>query len=179
MSFFTFLWGDIMKIGVCIGSYDPPTIAHLDIIHRSFQLFDKIVVGIGINTNKKPLFTPGEREQLIRESMKDDRIEVKTFNCLAVDFARQEGACAIIRGIRNSTDYEWEHQLTYINARICPEIGHIYLMANEKDHFISSSVVKELWAYGQQYKLMVPDVVFNAMEKRREQRNHSGGVVLC
>src|SRR6266568_3530638 len=147
------------RVGVYLGSFNPPTLAHIDVLFRSLKLFDRVVVGIGVNAQKTPLFSLEEREQLLRASIHNDRVVIKSFNCLAVDFARQEGACAIIRGIRNTTDFEMEYQLTHINARISPDIEHIYLMANEKDHFVSSSVVKELWSYGQHYKTMVPEVV--------------------
>lgn len=160
-------------IGLYPGSFDPLTNGHIDIINRSRRLFDRLIVGIGIHNKKAPLFTLREREELIHLSMNHTsvpfpgEIEVMPFTNLVVEFAHDLGAQFIIRGLRNNIDFEYEFAFTHINSKIDPQIEHIYFMSNEKDHFVSSSIVKELWSFGKNYRTMVPDPVFRALEDKR------------
>jgi len=168
-----------MKIAVYPGSFDPLTNGHIDIIRRALRLFDKVIIGIGIHGKKTPLFTAEERDALIWNSIThieriglipagdSERIKVVPFQKLVIDFAKDMGAQFIIRGIRNNIDFEYEFAFAHINTRMTPEIEHVYFMAGEKDHFVSSSIVKELWAFGSRYENMVPEPVFKALENKR------------
>lgn len=168
-----------MRIAVYPGSFDPLTNGHIDIIRRSLTLFDEVIVGIGIHGKKTPLFSPDERDDLIRRSIRSichmglistedaQRIRIAPFENLVIDFAKEMGARFIIRGIRNNVDFEYEFAFAHINTRMTPEIEHVYFMAGEKDHFVSSSIVKELWTFGNKYETMVPEPVFKALENKR------------
>lgn len=169
-----------MKTGLYPGSFDPLTNGHVDIIKRGLRIFDKVIIGIGVHNKKAALFTLEERESLIRESLRNaittapdstctawGTLEVRPFTNLVVEFAQDVGAQFIIRGIRNNVDFEYEFALAHINTRMAPEIEHVYFMSGEPDHFISSSIVKELWSFGSHYRTMVPEPVFRALENKR------------
>ena len=161
------------------GSFDPLTNGHVDIIRRGLRAFDRVVIGIGIHNKKTPLFTLAEREDLIRQSIngleyvgllsKEDveRVKICPFQNLVIEFAQEVGAEFIIRGIRNNVDFEAEFAFAHINTRMLPTIEHIYFMSSEPDHFVSSSVVKELWSFGNNYRTMVPEPVYKALELKR------------
>lgn len=169
-----------MRKAVYVGSFDPITLGHVDIIKRGLKIFDRIVIGVGKNSNKKSLFSPEDRLKLIKQTIfgyieeKDwSKVGTEIFNCLAVDFAKTMNAQAVIRGIRNNPDFEAEFAFAHVNMRVAPEIEHIYLMASEEDHFVSSSIVKELSFYGTEYRGMVPEPVFNEIEKRKKEHEQS------
>lgn len=161
------------------GSFDPLTNGHLDLICRSLRVFDKVVIGIGVHNKKAPLFSLEEREALIHASINhvehlgliseedSERIKVVPFTNLVVEFAQDVGAQFIIRGIRNNVDFEYEFAFAHINTGMAPDIEHIYFMSGQPDHFVSSSIVKELWSFGKRYKSMVPEPVFTALENKR------------
>jgi pantetheine-phosphate adenylyltransferase len=171
---------NMKKIGLYPTSADPITNGHIEIIHRSLNLFDEIIIGIGVHNKKIPLFSLEEREELIRQSIvhyervgffseeETERIKICSFKNLVVEFAEEIKADFIIRGIRNVTDYEYEYQFFHVNTRIEPTIEHIYFMSGEEDHFISSSIVKELWSFGNDnYRTMVPEPVYNALKIKK------------
>lgn len=169
-----------MKIAIYPGSFNPPTLGHVDIIRRGLRAFDKVIIGIGVHNKKVPLFSLEEREHLIYQSIRqlipsDDarRLDVRPFTNLVVEFAQDVGAQFIIRGIRNNIDFEYEFAFSHVNTRIAPEIEHIYFMSGEPDHFISSSIVKELWSFGSNYRTMVPEPVFEALENKRRTHERS------
>lgn len=162
------------KIGVYAGSFDPITNGHLDIIRRSAKLFDTVVIGIGANSKKNPLFTFDERKDMIEKSIIDTMPEVnnfivESFDGLLVNFVKQHGAMAIIRGLRNGVDFEYEFAFAHINTRMAPDIEHVYFMTSEKDHFVSSSVVKEIWSLNGNYNSMVPYRVSMGLEGKRSK----------
>jgi pantetheine-phosphate adenylyltransferase len=158
-----------MKIGVYPGSFDPITNGHLDVIKRSAAIFDKVVVGILINQNKKPMFTLEERVAIIKEVTKDmDNIEVKAFSGLVVEFAKEEGASVLIRGIRNSTDFEYELQMAQINQDIDDQIDTLFFATNPKFSYISSSAVKELFMFHQKIDQYVPEYVVRKLEEKEK-----------
>jgi len=138
------------KIGIYPGTFDPITNGHADIIGRAARLLDKLVVGVAINPSKGPIFTIDERVELVREEIKHlgngvgDRIEVRPFTGLLINFARDVDATVIIRGLRAVSDFDYEFQMASMNAKMAEDIETVCLMASDKYHFIASSLVKEI-----------------------------------
>ncbi len=138
------------KIGIYPGTFDPITNGHADIIGRAARLLDKLVVGVAINPGKGPIFTIDERVELVREEIKHlgngvgDRIEVRPFTGLLINFARDVDATVIIRGLRAVSDFDYEFQMASMNAKMAEDIETVCLMASDKYHFIASSLVKEI-----------------------------------
>jgi pantetheine-phosphate adenylyltransferase len=142
-----------MRRAIYPGSFDPITNGHLDIIGRSCKLFDEIVIAVLDNPDKNPLFSVEQRCAMIREvlpSIRHDGCEigVEHFAGLTVDFAREKQARAIVRGIRAISDYEYELQMASMNRRLGPELETVFLMAAEKYSFVSSKLVKQVFALG-------------------------------
>lgn len=138
-----------MRIAIYPGSFDPVTNGHTDIIRRAAGMFDKLIVGILNNSSKSPLFSVEERMEILRMVCADfDNVEVKTFGGLLVDFAHQENAKVIVRGLRAVTDFEYELQLAQTNRVVSPDVDTIFLTTNLKYSYLSSSIVKEIASYG-------------------------------
>jgi pantetheine-phosphate adenylyltransferase len=134
---------------VYVGSFDPPTLGHRDIIARGAGLFRRVTVGIGINPDKTPLFSPAERLSLMREIVAPwEHVEVECFEGLAVDFVRQRGASVMLRGMRTLTDIEAEFTLTLANRSLAPDIETVFLMAGEQYTSISSTLIKQIAGMG-------------------------------
>lgn len=130
---------------VYVGSFDPLTLGHLDIIQRAARLFEHLTVGIGINPDKTPLFTPEERLAMAREVLQSIRnVSIQTFSGLTVDFVRQCGAGVMVRGIRTLSDIEAEFTMTLANRALDSEIETVFLMAGERFSHISSSLIKQI-----------------------------------
>jgi len=155
------------SVAVYPGSFDPITNGHLDLIERGAKLFDRLIIAILRNEDKEPLFTVEERMEMLREVVRDyPNVEVATFNGLLVDFARQNGANAIIRGIRAISDYEYELQMALMNRRLCPSVETVFLMAGEAYSFISSRLVKQVIALGGNITGLVPPSVAVRLKDR-------------
>lgn len=155
------------SIAVCPGSFDPITFGHLDIISRGAKVFDQVYVSILNNSSKKPLFTVEERIQLIREVTKDiPNVKVDSFHGLLVDYAKEIGANAIIRGLRAVSDFEYEMQLTSMNRFLNHEIETFYIMTNNQYSFLSSSIVKEVAQYSGNISELVPPIVEQALQAK-------------
>ena len=138
-----------MKKAIYPGTFDPITLGHMDIIRRSSEIFDEIVVGVLINRTKKPMFTPEERVEMIRHEVRDlKNVTVKSFDGLLVDFARSENIRAVIRGLRAVTDFEYELQMSQTNKVIAPEVDTIFMTASLEYAYLSSSIVREVASYG-------------------------------
>ena len=138
-----------MKNAIYPGSFDPVTLGHIDIIRRSAELFDHLIIAVLNNSAKKPLFTVEERVHMLKEVTKDiPNTEVLSFGGLTVEFARECGAHALVRGLRAVTDFEYELQLAQLNRVIAPEIDTVFLTTNLKYAYLGSSSVKEVAAYG-------------------------------
>ena len=131
------------------GSFDPITYGHIDVIKRASLLVDKLIVGVLVNNEKKPMFTLEERVSMIRDAVKDiPNVEVKAFTGLTVDFAKEEHARFIVRGLRAVTDFEYELQLSHTNKKIAPQVDTVFLMTSLEYTYLSSSLVKEVASYG-------------------------------
>jgi pantetheine-phosphate adenylyltransferase len=142
------------------GTFDPPTNGHLDLIARGSKLFEELTVAILNNPVKNPLFTVEERVEMLKESTKQlGNVSVATFEGLMVDFARQQGATAVLRGIRAITDYEYEFQMALMNRRLAPEIETVFLQPAGRYSFVSSRLVKEVVSFGGKVDGLVPSNV--------------------
>jgi|UniRef100_A0A7C4TI02 pantetheine-phosphate adenylyltransferase len=155
-----------MKKAVYAGTFDPITYGHIDVINRAIKIFDRIIIGVS-DRPKKTLFTLEERIAMIDEIFKnEERIMVKGFSCLLVDFAKSVSATTIIRGIRAVSDFDYEFQLALMNRKLNPEIETLFLMPSENYIFISSSLVKEIASLGGDVSKLVPPVVKRRLEKK-------------
>ena len=155
-----------MKTAIYPGSFDPVTLGHFDIIKRSSEIFDQVIVGVLCNNAKSPLFS--------EEVTKDiPNVEVQSFDGLLVDFMRQNHAKVIVRGLRAITDFEYELQLAQMNRVIAPEIDTLFLTTNLKYAYLSSSTVKEVAAYGGDISNFVTPYVADEVHKRLRERQGS------
>ena len=147
---------------VCPGSYDPVTFGHLDIIGRAANVFDNVVVGV-VNQpvrKKQTVFSADERVAFIEaEVAEHGNVQVKPFDTLLVDFARENGARAIVKGLRAISDFEYEFEMNQLNRKMAPDIESVYLMSAPQFSFLSSSGVKELAMFGGDINGLVPDPV--------------------
>lgn len=158
--------------GVYPGTFDPPTAGHLDIIGRALKIVDRLVIGVAVNIGKGPLFTLDERVDLVRESLKElgdggiDRVDVRPFDSLLMHFTVACGATVIVRGLRAVSDFEYEFQMTGMNARLNDEVETVFLMASEGTQFVSSRLVKEICGLGGDVSAFVPQYVNDALVAR-------------
>lgn len=147
------------------GTFDPPTLGHIDIIRRSAPMFERLVVCIGINPKKSTLFSVDERTELLKQAAADlPNVDVDSCHGLLVDYCRCIKAKVIVRGLRTSADFEYESQLALANRALAPEIETIFLLADPEKAFISSSAVKEIAFFGRDVSSFVPDCVALAMK---------------
>ena len=159
------------KIAIVPGSFDPITYGHIDIIKRSAQLFDEVIVAILVNPDKKYLFTLEEREEMINESIKGfNNVKVDSFSGLSVNYAKKVNSTVIVRGLRAVSDFEYEMQLTFMNKALDDNIETFYMMANKQYSFISSSIVKGVSGFGADLSKFVPKHVEERLEKKVKER---------
>ncbi len=157
------------KIAICPGSFDPITYGHLDIIQRGAKVFDEVFVGVLHNSAKKSLFTLEERVNLIEEATAHiPNVKVESFQGLTVDYAKSKNACAMIRGLRAVTDFEYEMQITSMNRVLDDGIETFFIMTNNQYSFLSSSIVKEVAKYGGNISELVPKSVQEALERKMQ-----------
>lgn len=147
------------KIAVYPGSFDPATYGHLDIITRSAEIFDKLIVAVISNPNKKPLFSITERLKMLNKSIKKQNVSVESFEGLLVNFMKKKNAKIIVRGLRAISDFEYEFQMALTNRKLHPEIETVFLTPAEKWTYISSTLVKEIASLGGNIKCFVPPMV--------------------
>ena len=154
-------------IAVYPGSFDPLTNGHLDLIQRGSKLFDRLIVSVLRNESKQPLFTVEERKEMLLEAAGEYRnVEVDSFEGLLVDHAAARSAAVILRGIRAISDYEYELQMALMNRRLRADVETVFMMAGESHSFISSRLVKEVFALGGNIGDMVPPNVEARLKKR-------------
>ena len=158
------------RVAMYPGSFDPPTNGHVDIVERSARLFDRVVVGVGRNLAKKTVFTADERVALMKDACRTlGNVEVRPFDGLQVDFAKECGAAFIIRGIRALSDFEFEFEMGNMNRKLAPSIEMVYLMTAPDYLFLSASRVKELVAFGAPIDELVPANVAKALKAHMGQ----------
>ena len=157
------------RIAVCPGTFDPVTYGHLDVISRASAMYDTVIVAVVNLPWRKggTLFTADERIAFLHEATSDlPNVEIETFSNLVVDFARERGAKAIVKGLRAISDFEYELEMNQLNRRQAPEIESVYLMASAKYSFLRSSGVKELATFGGDIDDLVPDEVARHLKER-------------
>jgi pantetheine-phosphate adenylyltransferase len=149
------------------GTFDPITNGHLDLIERGARIFDELVVAVLRNPDKNPLFSLTERVEMLREvTAGQDNVSVATFDGLLVDFARECGAAAILRGIRAISDYEYEMQMALMNRRLAPEVEVVFMMPAGKYTFVSSRLLKEVHLLGGEIDGLVPEIVLERLRAK-------------
>jgi pantetheine-phosphate adenylyltransferase len=161
--------GNHSRVAVYTGSFDPVTLGHLNIIERASRLVDRLVVGIGVNTGKNPLFTPEERVELVRQVTSGfTNVEVRTFAGLAVNFVRECGARVMIRGVRPLQDLEAELTMMVANRQLDPGIETVVLMADKEFSHVSSSLIKQIapLATDDELSHFVPPEVIEAVRRK-------------
>ena len=153
------------SIAVYPGTFDPITNGHLDILRRALALFQKVIVTIAPNIRKNPLFSTDERIGFICDALPgyEDRLEFAVFEGLLVDFVRSRGATVIVRGLRALADFEYEFQFAHMNRRLAPGIDTVFFMTDERNHYVSSSLVKEVASLGGDVTGLVPAAVVTAL----------------
>lgn len=153
------------------GSFDPVTLGHLDIIKRSCNVVDELVVGVLNNNAKIPLFSVEERVKMLKEVTKDlTNVKIVPFNGLLVDFARQHNASVTIRGLRAITDFEYELQMSQINHKLDEGLETIFLTTSIEYSYVSSTIVKEVAALGGDITQFVPEVVIGELEQKMKEK---------
>jgi pantetheine-phosphate adenylyltransferase len=153
------------KVAVYPGSFDPITNGHLDILERALRLFDRVIVTLAVNPRKEPLFSVAERIAFIQGALPDhrDRLEFASFDGLLVDFVRSHNATTIVRGLRALADFEYEFQFAHMNRRLAPSVDTMFFMTDERNHYVSSSLVKEVASLGGDVTGLVPPAVVSAL----------------
>jgi pantetheine-phosphate adenylyltransferase len=161
-----------VRTAICPGSYDPVTNGHLDIIGRTSRVFERVVVGVVDQPVRKQetLFTAEERKRFLENAIAElANVEVQVFSALLVEFARENGATAIVKGLRAISDFEYEFEMNQLNRKLAPDIESVYVMASPEYSFLSSTGVKELATFGGDVTDLVPDEVAGQLAERIER----------
>ena len=154
------------KLAVYPGTFDPITNGHIDILERSLALFDEVIVAIAVNPRKQPLFTVEERSDLIRGAVPAEtraRVRCDAFDGLLVEYCKRHGARVIVRGLRALADFEYEFQFALMNRRLENEVDTVFFMTDERHHYVSSSLVREVAGLGGDISGFVPPAVAKAL----------------
>ena len=161
-----------MRRAVCPGSFDPVTHGHLDIVGRAAQLFDEVVVAVGVNSSKSRLFDPDERMAMLRRACEPwDNVRVDSFSGLLTDFCRSHDVRAIVKGLRAVSDFDYELQMAQMNASLADDVETVFIPTSPEWSFLASSLVKEVAAFGGDVSGLVPDFVREALVERLAARD--------
>lgn len=155
-----------MRIAVCPGSFDPVTIGHLDIIRRACKIFDKVIVAVPVNPDKKSSFTVEERMELIRKVTEGLNVEVDAVTGLLADYCKEKNVTSIVKGLRALSDFEYEFQMALTNKKLNPELETMFLATSAENMFLSSSMVKQIAGFGGDISPFVPEVILDEIKER-------------
>lgn len=160
-----------MSLALYPGTFDPITCGHLDILERSLRVFDRVEVTVAVNKNKQTLLTIEERTELVRESTKHLKgVSVVSFEGLLVDHARAVGAVALVRGLRQVTDFDYEFRMAFANRRLAPEIESVFFTTSEEHAYVAASIVREIYRWGGDISSFVPPPVVRMLEEKSRRR---------
>ncbi len=155
-----------MRICVVPGSFDPITLGHADVIGRALGQYDRVIVAVLVNSQKKTFFSMEERKRMIEACFSgEERLSVESFDGLLVDFAKARGACSVVRGLRAVMDFEYEFQLASLNRMLAPEVETVFFMTRTEYMFISSSMVREIGLHGGDIRPMLPEAILPSVEE--------------
>jgi pantetheine-phosphate adenylyltransferase/16S rRNA (guanine(966)-N(2))-methyltransferase RsmD len=155
-----------MKLAICPGSFDPITVGHVDVIRRTAQIYDHVIVGVGKNVRKGPKLTAEERARLIEKVTGPlENVSVEIIDGLLVDFARERGARVVVKGLRAGSDFELEFQQAQLNRTLYPEFETVFIMAAAEHSFLSSSAIREIASYGGSVRGLVPDEILDVVQR--------------
>lgn len=155
------------RIAIYPGTFDPITNGHLDLVRRALTMFDQLIVAVGHNPEKRPLFSIDERLAMVRDSLAEyNNIAVEAFTGLTAEFAAKRDVVAIVRGLRAVSDFEFEFQMALMNRHLAPGIETVYLMPNEKYTYLSSTIIKDVARYGGDISRFVPAPVARVLAKK-------------
>jgi pantetheine-phosphate adenylyltransferase len=161
----------LSRLAIYAGSFDPPTLGHLDLIERASELFSDVIVGIGKHATRTPLFSVEERLDLVkRVSAHLPNVVVESFDGLLIQFCKQKSARVIVRGLRAATDFEYELQIAHANADLEPEVDTVFLPTRTKNGFISASLVREIASHNGDASRYAPAIVCEALAKKFGRR---------
>jgi pantetheine-phosphate adenylyltransferase len=164
--------GRMHRLAIYPGSFDPPTLGHLDVIERASRLFDRIIVAVGDNSSKTPLLTVEQRTEALSASIKHlPNVEVDSFSGLLIDYAKRIGAHSIVRGLRATADFEYEFQMAMVNRRLSDDIDTVFLMTKWEYSYLSSSIVREVATLGGDYRTLVPGPVADVIAEALPGKN--------
>ncbi len=159
------------RLAIYPGSFDPPTLGHLDVVERAARLFDNLIVAVGANPSKKPMLKAEERIQALQASVSHlPNVTVEAFDGLLIEYAQKVGAKAFVRGLRATADFEYEFQMAMVNRRLDQDIETVFLMTKWEHSYLSSSIVREVAVLGGDYSEMVPpaavDIIAKALQRK-------------
>ncbi len=158
-----------MKIALYPGTFDPLTLGHIDIIEQGIKIFDKVIITVASNSTKKPMFNAKERCAMISEVIKINKysnVEVTAFDGLVVEYAKQNGATTLIRGLRAVTDFEYEFQMALMNKQLYSKISTVFFMPDEKHTYLTSTIVREIASHKGKVDSFVPKSVASTIKKK-------------
>ncbi len=164
-----------MKVAICPGSFDPVTKGHVDIITRAAKIFDKVIVVVMINSNKtNAYFTASERVDLIKRSITGIKnAEVEMYGGLLAEYAAEKGACAVVKGLRAVSDFEYEFQQALTNKKLNPDVETVFMTTDAENMFLSSSVVKQVCEFGGDISGFVPPEIHSDIVRRISERKRN------
>ena len=161
-----------MRIAIYPGSFDPVTLGHLDIIRRASGLFDRLIVAVMHNQNKKPMFSVEERKEMLRRTTADlPNVEIESFGGLLADYAHSKNACVLVKGLRAVSDFEYEFQMDLANRKLNAELDTVLLMTSSEYMYLSSSVVKDIAVHGGSVAGFVPDEIVQDIVRRTRKED--------
>ncbi len=156
-----------MRIAICPGSYDPVTYGHINIIERATKLFDRVIVVVLVNVAKQTVFSKEERVALLKTALRDmPNVQVDACDRLVAEYAREKGACALVKGLRAVSDFEYEFQMALVNKKLNTNLETLFITTDADNMFLSSSVVRELARYGRPLTGFVPKEIEEDIHRR-------------